>query len=137
MKTRIAVLSLFTGLLLAAATQAQASCRIDVITASVRRVVNTDDRIVTAIYRTRTGAGMRQVNCPDQSKPSVRLWSEDRQEWVWFDEKIDRDGFVFRKNGLEPGVYKIVLWTKQFNGRNEAGHRLTRYITGERRFRAN
>jgi hypothetical protein len=136
MKTRIAVLGLFVGLLLAAAAQAQASCRIDVIAASVRRVVNTDDRIVT-VYRTRTGAGMRQVNCPDQAKPSVRLWSEDREEWVWFDEKVDRDGFVFRKNALAPGIYKIVLWTSQFNGRNEAGQRLTRYITGERRFRAN
>jgi hypothetical protein len=92
---------------------------------------------IRAIYRTKDGRELSQRACPDQEKPSVWLWSKDRQEWVWFDAKVDMDGFVFRKNGLEPGVYKIVMWAQQFDGRNEAGKRLTRYVAGERRFRAN
>ena len=138
MKTRTMVFALFTGLLLTLATEAQAAlCRIETITVSVRRVVASDDFIFTVSYLAKNGGGLRQVYCPDQEKPSVRLWSEDRQEWVSFDEQVDRDGFVFRKNGLEPGVYKIVMWAQQFNGRNEAGQRLTRYITGEKRVRIN
>jgi len=105
---RYSVFSL--GLLLAAATQGEArSCRIETITATVRRVaVGSDDRVFRAIYRAKDGGGLNQVTCPDQEKPGVRLWSEDREEWVWFDEKVDMDGFIFRKNGLEPDVYKIV-----------------------------
>jgi len=139
MRNLATVLSLCTGLLFTLAAQAEAAstCRIEFITASVRRVVATDDFIVTTIYQAKNGRALRQATCPDQEKPSVRLWSEDREQWVWFDEQLGLNGFIFRKNGLEPGVYKIVLWAQQFDGRNEAGQRLIRYITGERRFRAN